>query len=476
MPSGIEISGRSADPGAALAGFAASLTWERIPAPVAERAVDLLVDWVGSALAGRIGRPVQAMERVARSMGPDDGPAEVLVSRRRTSPLFAALVNGASSHFVEQDDLHNASVLHPGCVVFPAALAAVQAGGGSGRDLLTAAVAGYEVGIRVGEFLGRSHYRVFHTTGTAGTLAAAAAAGRALGLDAEAMQDAFGSAGTQAAGLWQFLRTGADSKQLHAGKAAADGLLAAFLAKEGFTGARNIFDGEQGMAAGMSSDADPARLVDRLGERWALAETSFKLHASCRHTHPAADALLAVMRAHRLEAGQIAGVTAHVHQAAIDVLGRVEVPTTVHQAKFSMGTVLGTVAVRRRAGVAEFEDCLGDHAIAAFRDRVRMELDPEVDAAYPRRWVGKVTVATGDGRVLRGLVEEPKGDPGNSLERAEIGAKAVDLARFGGAAGEAEMRALVDRLWGLAGEARIGRLLAPADPPARSIHASSEAR
>ena len=452
----------AADPGAELAGFAASLTWERIPPQVRERAVELLVDWFGSALAGRIGRPVQAMERVAGEMGPADGPAEVLISRRRTSPLFAALVNGASSHFVEQDDLHNASVLHPGCVVFPAALAAAQASGASGRELLTATVAGYEAGIRVGEFLGRSHYRVFHTTGTAGTLAAAAAAGRVLGLDAEAMQDAFGSAGTRAAGLWQFLRTGADSKQLHAGKAAADGLLAAWLAREGFTGARRILDGEQGMAAGMSSDADPARLTDGLGERWALAETSFKLHASCRHTHPAADALLAVMERHGLDASEITGVTARVHRAAIDVLGGVDVPATVHQAKFSMGTVLGTVALRRRAGVRAFETCLGDPAVAAFRERVRMVLDPEVDAAYPRRWIGKVTVETVDGRVLEARVDEPRGDPGNTLSRAEIEAKALDLASFGAAADEAETRAALGRLWAIADQDRVGALLPPA--------------
>src|SRR5207344_2793830 len=106
------------------------------------------------------------------------------------------------------------------------------------------------------------------------------------------MLHAFGSAGTQSAGLWEFLRDAADSKQLHTAKAAADGLLAAYLARDGFTGAQRILEGAQGMAAGMSSDADPARLTDRLGERWALAETSFKFHASCRHTHPAADALL----------------------------------------------------------------------------------------------------------------------------------------------------------------------------------------
>ena len=124
---------------------------------------------------------------VRREMGPGTGKAEVLISRRHTTPLFAAMVNAASSHFAEQDDLHNGSVFHPGTVVFPPAVAVAQALGSSGRDLLTAAVAGYEVGIRVGEFLGRSHYRVFHTTGTAGTIAAAVAVGHLLGLSTDQM-------------------------------------------------------------------------------------------------------------------------------------------------------------------------------------------------------------------------------------------------------------------------------------------------
>jgi len=163
-------------PTATLARFASELRFEQIPAAVVQRAEDLLLDWTGSALAGKGARPVETIENLARQMGPAGGVSEILISRRFTSPLFAAMVNAAASHFAEQDDVHNGSVFHPGAVVFPPALAVAQARGLSGRDLLTAAVAGYEVGIRVGEFLGRSHYKVFHTTGTAGTVAAAAAA------------------------------------------------------------------------------------------------------------------------------------------------------------------------------------------------------------------------------------------------------------------------------------------------------------
>jgi 2-methylcitrate dehydratase PrpD len=447
-------------PSKTLATFAAELRFEQIPQAVVGRAEDLFLDWFGSALAGKGARAVEAIERFAREMGPSAGSSEVLISRRQTTPLFAAMVNAAASHFAEQDDVHNGSVFHPGAVVFPPVLAVAQAWGYSGRELLTAAVAGYEVGIRVGEFLGRSHYKVFHTTGTAGTIAAAAAVGRLLELNPQQMLDAFGSAGTQAAGLWEFLRDAADSKQLHTAKAAADGLLAAYLAREGFTGAKRILEGEQGMAAGMSKDADPARLTNCLGERWALAETSFKYHASCRHTHPAADALLKVVGEHDLSAEQIARVTAYVHQAAIDVLGPVVSPQTVHQAKFSMGTVLGMIAIFRRAGLKEFEAYYNDPRIRAFREKVHMELDREVDAAYPTRWIGKIMVQTSDGRMINGRVDEPKGDPGNTLTRTELEEKALRLADFSGAAAAAEMRALFERIWNLVRIEKLERLLA----------------
>ena len=451
-----------------LARFAAGLRFEDLPDAVVARAEDLLVDWFGSAIAGHGTRPVETIAAFARAMGPADGPSEVLVGRGRSSPYFAAMVNAAASHVAEQDDVHNGSVFHPATVVFPVALAWAQALGSNGRQMLTAAVAGYEVGIRVGEFLGRSHYKVFHTTGTAGTLAAAATAGHLLGLDAARMAHAFGSAGTQAAGLWEFLRTAADSKQLHTAHAAAAGLMAASLARDGFTGAQRILEGSQGLAAGMSSDADPGRLVDGLGTRWALTETSFKYHASCRHTHPAADALLAVMRANDLRADDIEDVRTHVHQGAIDVLGPVVDPATVHQSKFSMGTVLALVARFGQAGLAEFEAHFRDDATRAFRDRVSMGLDAEVDAAYPRRWIGKVTVRTRDGRVLEGRVDEPKGDPGNTLDRDEITAKALRLAAFSGGAGAAEMRAAIEALWRVADAATVGPLLAPASASSTS--------
>lgn len=443
-------------PGKTLAHFAAALRFEDIPERVVRRTEDLFLDWIASALAGKGARAVETIEAFAKQMGPATGDAEVLLSRRRTTPLFAAMVNGAASHVVEQDDLHNSSVVHPGAVVFPGALAVAQSIGCSGREFLTASVVGYEVGIRVGEFLGRSHYKIFHTTSTAGTLAAAAAVGHLLKLNGEQMLHAFGSAGTQASGLWEFLRDAADSKQLHTAQASASGLMSAYLARDGFTGAQHILDGPQGMAAGMSTDADPSKLIDRLGQRWATEETSFKFHACCRHTHPAADALLQVLRDHDLKADQIAHVTAHVHQAAIDVLGAVLQPQSVHQAKFSMGTVLGLITQFHKAGLTEFDSSYNDAGVAVFRGKVEMVFDTEVDQAYPARWIGKVTVTLTDGRVLYGRVDEPKGDPGNTLTRAELEDKAQRLASYSGAASEVEMQALFKQVWHIAQADTIG--------------------
>ena len=235
--------------------------------------------------------------------------------------------------------------------------------------------------------------------------------------------------------------------------------MSAYLAKDGFTGAKHILEGPQGMAAGMSTDADVTKLTAGLGTRFATEETSFKYHASCRHTHPAADALLKVMQDNQLKIDQIARVITHVHQGAIDVLGPVVDPKTVHQSKFSMGTVLALAARFGYAGLNEFESSFSSEDIQAFCQKVEMVLDPEVDQAYPRKWIGKVTVMTQDGKTYSGRVDDPKGDPDNTLSRSEIEEKAIRLALFSKAATEVEMRTLIAQLWQIETLTKIGKLI-----------------
>lgn len=433
-----------------LASFAAGLRYEDLPEGVVESCKDLMVDWLGSALAGVKAQQVQTIATFADRMGEAEGCATDFAAGKKRSPYFAAMVNAASSHIVEQDDLHNSSVLHPATVVFPPLFALAETGDFSGKQMISAAVAGYEVGVRVGEFLGRTHYVHFHTTGTAGTLAAAAAIGNLIGLDAGQMRHAFGNAGTMAAGLWEFLATAADSKQLHTASAASRGLMAALLAQDGFEGAHRIFDGPHGMGAALSTDSDPACLADGLGERWALPETSYKWHASCRHTHPAADALLALMCENDIASDDIVSVTAHVHQAAIDVLGPVVSPQTIHQAKFSMGTVLGLIAVHGHAGLTEFDEfALQDPKVGAFCGLVEMQLDEGINTAYPRKWTARVEAKLSDGRTLTHHVTDAKGDPGNPLTRDEIIKKAKALAAYGGAIRQTDVENWIGKLYRL---------------------------
>ena len=166
-----------------------------------------------------------------------------------------------------------------------------------------------------------------------------------------------------------------------------------------------------------------------------------------------------MLRENKLGAGDVAAVTAHVHQGAIDVLGPVTDPRTVHQSKFSMGTVLGLIAVENAAGLTQFDASFRDPRVVQFSGKVRMVLDDEVDTAYPARWIGKVTVQTHDGRELHGRVDEPKGDPGNTLTRAELETKALQLAAYSGAATPAEMQELFALAWSLRSVSRVPALL-----------------
>ena len=165
------------------------------------------------------------------------------------------------------------------------------------------------------------------------------------------------------------------------------------------------------------------------------------------------------MQVNGLKPEDLARVITQVHQGAIDVLGPVVRPETVHQSKFSMGTVLALVARFGHAGLVEFEQHFHDDSTQSLAGRVSMVLDAEVDAAYPRRWIGKVTVHTTDGRVLHGRVDEPKGDPGNTLSREEITTKALRLAAFSGGATAAEMQAALDALWKIADAPFVGAFL-----------------
>lgn len=443
-----------------LVSFLADLKYGDIPPQVVERTKLLFLDWLGSCLAGGSSRQVKILSRFSNRMCRHDGPSEVIPGRSDSSPFFASFINAASSHVVELDDLYDAAVIHPGTVVFPAALAAAQENGASGKELLTASIIGYEAAARVGEFLGRSHYRVFHTTGTAGTFGAASAVSHILGADFDEMLNSFGSAGTQAAGLWEFLKDAADSKQLHTAKAASNGLLAAYISHDGFTGAKNILEGSQGLGAGTSTDADKSKLSTGMGEKWAVMNTSLKYYAACRHIHPSADALPKAMKEYDLSPNDIRSIKAHVHQAAIDVLGPVTDPKTIHQSKFSMQFVLSLIALTGKASLDSFNDLsLHDQKIRDFMRRVELVYDEDIDRNYPSKWKGFVEIETFSGKKIRSYIDAPKGDPENFLTEEEIFLKFATLAKYSDSLRQDEIDKVINKVKNLENIPKIARIL-----------------
>lgn len=379
-------------------------------------------DWVGSRLAGEadpVGRRL-----TASGIGAPDLPGRVFLA-------------AAHAHVTETDDLHRASVTHPGCVVISTAWEMASTLGKGGHALLEAVLAGYEVMLRVGEALGPGHYRLFHNTATAGVFGAAAAAAQLLELEEDPWVWALGNAGTQAAGLWQFNEEGAMTKPLHAGHAAAAGLRAALLARQGFTGPEAILEGKKGLFRALCSDPNPRRVLAP-APTWKLHETSLKPYPCCRHTHAAIDAAL-VLR-DRLEeetagvplAERIAGIRVRAYPAALDVTDRPR-PGNPQEARFSLQFAVAAALLDGRPGLATFRrPSLDDPRIRSLMERTSVGVDPLLEAVYPDRWGAEVEVETTDGSRFRELRPDASGDPELPLDGAALDAKVMDLMEGAG--------------------------------------------
>lgn len=387
-----------------------------------------ILDWMGSAAAGGRYSPAQAMLGVVEELG-GSPEATLLAGGGRSSCLNAALVNGLISHIVELDDVHRASIIHPGAPVIPAALAAAEKEHAGGRDLIAAVVVGYEVAIRVAEAISPSHYYFWHTTGTCGTFGAAAAAAKIFSLGADRVTWALGNAGTQAAGLWEFLADGAMSKHLHPGKAAMNGLLAALLARRGFTGANKILEGDRGFCRATANEINFGRITEGLGGgRYKIEEISYKIHSSCRHTHSAVDVALDLARRHGIGPDDIRWVRVGTYKTALDITSSYT-PESPYAAKFSLPFCVALALKEGRCGPADFTAAsLSDPVIRSLMERVELEVDPEMDSRHPELWPSVVRIGTVRGQVLEGQTDYPRGDPENPLSARELEEKFMGLA------------------------------------------------
>src|SRR5262245_47792797 len=290
-------------PTRALAEVLASTRYSDLPQDVREHARRSITDWLGSALGGCIEKPARLAQQVAAGFG--KASEATVFGAGRASAIAAAFANGVASHILELDDIHKESTVHAAAPIIPAALAVAEREHADGQAFVAAVTVGYEAAFRIGEAVNPSHYFFFHPTGTVATFGAAAAAGSLLGLGPTEMLDALGSAGTQAAALWEFNADGAMSKHLHPAKAAMNGILAADLARAGFTGATRILEGERGFFRAMSRSYDDTRITDGLGGRWKIGENGYKLYSCCGHTHTAVDCALEIRSRRRWSSREV---------------------------------------------------------------------------------------------------------------------------------------------------------------------------
>jgi 2-methylcitrate dehydratase PrpD len=355
-----------------------------------------------------------------------------------------ALLMAALTHITETDDLHRASVTHPGCVVVPAVLSLGEQTGASSEKILHAILHGFEAMCRIGAAVGPGHYKIWHNTATCGPYGSAMAAATLLDLDLEESVYALGNAGTQSSGFWQFIETGAMSKHLHAGRACESGLLAAELAAFGFTGPAEILEGEKGMFAGMCIDPIPEAILAAPDDAWQLPLTSIKPWPCCRHTHPAIDCALELST--RLNGCEIQSIEVDTYQAALDVCDRPE-PENEYQAKFSLYHCVAIALQDGQVRLDSFTEA-ARRQTANLRQATRLQLVDPFASRYPLSWGSGVRVTTSSGDILAAERENCKGDPELALDQSEIRIKAIDLMQFGGLS-EADATARCDLILSL---------------------------
>lgn len=445
-----------------LAAFAAALRLEQVPDDAVAHAKTCLLDTLGCGLFGSTLEWTRIAHRTIRQI--DAGTAAPAWGTPDSfSPPHAALLNGSAVHAFELDDLHAASIVHPGSVVVPAALAAAAGRHRSGVDVLTAIIAGYEIAARVGLTMGAAHLLAgWHPTGTHGALGAAAAAGSVLGLDAEQMSNAFGCAGSMASGLMA-AQYESMVKRLHAGRAAQSGVYSALLAANGYLGIADLFEADYGgYCATFSPRYDAGPLTDGLGATWHTAAVGFKPY-SCNGSCQPSIEILRQLLAGGLHVSDVRSVDIHVSTATVKHVGWPYQPGTITTAQMNLPYIAAVVLTDGDAFVDQFTaERVADPALVELSNRVRVHADPDIDALGDRaRHMTRLTVTCQDGTTRTGERDFARGSSRDPLSAHDVGEKFQRLAAKAVSPAQAqEIADLVSRLEELDDAAELIALLA----------------
>lgn len=391
-----------------LCRYLAALSAGDVPGEIMENIRYKTLDWLGCVI-GALDKKSSAgvLEMVRESGG--SPRCSALGLPEKTSIYMAAFSNGVLGHTLEYDDVNKAAITHPGAASLPAALAAAEFWDADFEQYALGAVAGYEVMIRLGTAVNPSHYDYWHTTGTCGTFAAAAAAGKVMGLDAEQLARALGIAGTMASGLVCVFGTAA--KLVNVGNAVENGVKAAMLAEKGYSAPSDVFEREGGYARAVSREPDFKQMCPRDGDEFKILDSYYKIHASCGHTHSALDALQRIMREHGFTAAQVEAVEVKAYKKAVELTGDFCCDTEL-KAKFSMPYCIAAMLVYGEAGLMQFtEQARSDPRVRGFKDRIRVGEDPSYTERYPVLRPERVRVVLKDGRQWEAETELPHGKP-----------------------------------------------------------------
>ena len=447
--------------------FAGHLSLEAVPPRVVDLAKGFLLDGLGVIVAGSTEEGSRIVQAHVAEMGGVEQATLLGVGWRGPAPA-AALANGTAGHALDYDDTQLTTVpehtygllTHPTIPVLAAVLAVAEQRGLSGRELLLAYIAGVEVECRIADAILPRHYQEgFHSTATIGGLGAVVAAGTLLKLDEGTMLRALGISASLSGGLRE--NFGTMTKPLHAGRAAQNGVVAADLARRGFTAAPNILEGPRGFYRAMAGGFEPARLGSRLGRPFFFESPgiSIKPYPSGSLTHPGLDLWFDLIRRHGLTPATVAVVEVGTNRHTLSAL-KYPVATTDLEGKFSMAFCLAIALLEGKAGIAQFTTAKArDPRTVEVMRRIRHVVDPAVDRGGHDRMVTAIRVTCTDGRIIEDRAEVFRGHPERPMTRAEIEAKFRDCAAL--ALPEREATEAIERVWRLERLDRVTDLIGP---------------
>jgi 2-methylcitrate dehydratase PrpD len=395
-----------------------------------------MLDCLGTILSGSQIESALSITAAAEDIGGASQDATIFGRGIRTDAMLAALVNGTAGHSQDYDDDHREGTQHASVVVLPAVLALAEKYKKSGKDVLTAYIYGSDITIRAGEALnGTSYYAGWHLTGTCGVFGSTGGACKIMGLNADQTIFALGVAGSAAAGLGEFNANGAWTKRFHAGRAAMDGVLAAYMGKNNYFGPPTVFEGKEGFLACFSfkgnesnpnpkGDFTPAKLTANFGTKWEMADNSIKLHSCCRFTNNFCDCAIDIHR-QGVDVRNIESIFAECnHFTAMKLCNPEDVkrhPKNVVNAQFSLFYETAVGLVKGKVLPESFTlEAIKDPLVNELCDKITYAENADFEAVYPKRYPARVTVKTKDGKTYTGEVAYPKGDPEYPATKEEV--------------------------------------------------------